>query len=100
MRKRRLIVAAQTVSVVVSDPSPMMTDAQYLEWVAEHMVSFRPNTPNIATMIYIEKSGLERKHTYHDKTSFTPTILSMLKGTIDEIIRQAGVSVETARGHG
>ena len=77
-----------------------MNDAQYLEWIAEHMVSFRPNTPNIATMIYIDKSGRELTHTYHDKESFNPPIVTMLRGAIDQIIRQSGTAVEECRSHG
>jgi hypothetical protein len=77
-----------------------MSDEQYLIWIAEHMVSFRPNTPNIATLIYCDRSGRELTHTYHDKNCFSPTIVSMLRGAIDQIVCQAGVSVESVRAHG
>lgn len=77
-----------------------MNDAQYLEWIAEHMVSFRPNTPNIATMVYCDRSGRELTHTYHDKNDFNPSIVSMLRGAIDQIIRQAGTAVSECRSHG
>ena len=77
-----------------------MNDAQYLEWIAEHMVSFRPNTPNIATMIYVDERGYDKTHTYHSKDDLNPSIVSMLKGAIDQIICQAGVSVSEARAHG
>ena len=77
-----------------------MSDEQYLIWIAEHLASFRPNTSNIATMIYYDGNGRELRHTYHDKNCFTPTNVSMLRGAIDQIIRQAGTAVEPVRSHG
>ena len=77
-----------------------MSDEQYLIWIAEHMISFRPNTPNIATLIYCDRSGRELTHTYHDKTNFTPSIVSMLRGAIDQIVCQAGTAVTEAKSYG
>ena len=61
-----------------------MSDAQYLEWIARNLISFRPNSANTSTIVTIGPCGTERTYNYAH-CSPNPSMVDLLKGTIDSV---------------
>lgn len=62
-----------------------MTDTEIVEWIAEHLVSFRPLFEN-ASMTYINNDGLLRD-SWYESTESNPSNKQLLIGCIEKAVK-------------
>ena len=60
-----------------------MTDTQYLEWIAEHLVMFRPAFSS-AYMEYVDNAGFEQTLNHVTPNNFGDDTVALLKECIDK----------------
>jgi hypothetical protein len=59
-----------------------MSDSDYLKWIAEHMILFRPVLCS-AHLEYVDKDGLEQELQYTSPNNVDNNTLQLLKECID-----------------